>query len=177
MSPTVYSPPVPTYTALATAEPDGSQSSITFSSIPANDPNGNSIRDLIVVFNGSGARYLAVRINGDTGSNYNTVAMYGIGSGSGSGGSTSNFGYIFASYNAASTTGIRSGLIQFLDAKATDKHKPVLIRHNDMGAAGSVEAMAARWANTNAITSIQVYSDNGSNFGTDTTISLYAVVA
>jgi hypothetical protein len=168
--------PTPTYTALATAEPDGSQSSITFSSIPATDSNGNSIRDLIVVFNGSGARYLAVRINGDTGSNYNTIAMYGTGSSAVSG-SVSNFGYIFSSYSAASTTGIRSGLIQFFDAKATDRHKSILIRHNDTGAAGAVEAMAARWANTSAITSIQVYSDSGTNFGTDTAISLYAVVS
>lgn len=174
MAPTVYTPPKPTYLALATAEPDGSQSSITFGSIPATDPNGNTIRDLIVVFNGSGARYLAVRINGDTASNYSTIALYGNGSTSISG-QVNNFGYIFASYNAGTTTGIRSGLIQFLDAKATDKHKSLLIRHNDLIA--STELMSARWANNNAITSIEIYSDNGSNFGTDTTISLYSVVA
>lgn len=176
MAQTVYSPPVGTYTALATTTLSGTNSSVTFSSIPTTDANGNNIRDLIVMFNGSGARYLAVRINGDGGNNYNTVAMYGTGSVATSG-STANFGYIFASYSAASTTGIRSGIIQFLDAKAADKHKPILIRHNDVGSAGAVEVMAARWANTNAITSIQVYSDNGSNFGTDTTISLYGVVA
>lgn len=175
MAPTVYNPPVATYTALATTSLSGTSSSVTFSSIPATDSNGNNIRDLIIVFNGSGARYLAVQINGDTGSNYNTVAMYGIGSGSGTSGSVSNFGYIFASYNAGTTTGIRSGLIHFLDAKATDKQKTLLIRHSDVNA--STEAMAARWANTNAITSIKIYSDSGSNFGTDTTISLYGVVS
>jgi hypothetical protein len=174
---TVYSPPVSTYTALATATLSGSSSSVTFSSIPSTDLNGNTIRDLIVIFNGSGARYLAVQINGDTGSNYNTISLYGTGTNNGTSGVLANFGYIFASWSAATTSGIRSGSIQFVDAKANDKHKSLLIRHNDTGASGSVELNAARWANSNPITSIKVYSDSGTILGSDTTISLYAVVA
>lgn len=168
--------PTPTYTALQTITLGSGTSSVLFSSIPTVDSNGNSVKDLIIVFNGSGPRYLAVQLNGDTGSNYSTVSMYGTGSGSGVSGSLANFGYIFASWYSASGTGMRSGIIQFLDAKSTNKHKTVLSRHSDVGSAGAVEANVSRWANTSPITSIKVYSDSGTNFNSGTTISLYAVV-
>jgi len=62
-----------TYRPLATITLGSTASSITFSSIPA------TYRDLIIVGNPLGAE-AAARFNGDSGSNYNGVQMWGNGS-------------------------------------------------------------------------------------------------
>jgi hypothetical protein len=60
-----------------------------------------------------------------------------------------------------------------MDYAATDKHKTVLTRNNVSGT--GVEAQAARWANTAAITSVTVITSSGAGFATGTVISLYGV--
>jgi hypothetical protein len=63
-----------------------------------------------------------------------------------------------------------------MDYSATDKHKTVLSRNNVAG--GGVDAFANRWANTAAITSVEVrVSTGGQFFATPTTLSLYGVIA
>jgi len=159
--------PTPTYTPLATVTLGSSAASVTFSSIPA------TYRDLIFVFNGgviSGAHNLSVAFNSDTTSgNYSGVAMSGTGSSASSvlilPRLLNDFGYLEANQAVFIT--------QFMDYSATDKHKTYLSRSNN--AANGVSAVAGRWANTAAITSIALTS--GANFATGTTFSLYGIVA
>jgi hypothetical protein len=61
-----------------------------------------------------------------------------------------------------------------MDYSATDKHKTVLIRQNSV--ADSAFAMGARWANTAAITSIQL-SLGAATFSTGTTFALYGIAS
>jgi hypothetical protein len=165
--------PTPTYTPLATVTLGASASSVTFSSIPA------TYRDLIIVDSSRSARvstvdFLLFRVNGDTGSNYSRVAMYNV---SNTPTSVAQTLTVFtadtrtAANSTANTFGI--GVSQIMDYSATDKHKTVLIRTS---APNFTYASANRWANTAAITSINLFMENG-NIAAGSTFSLYGVIA
>lgn len=170
MAVTVYSPPVATYTAVATTTLPSSTASVTFSSIPATDTNGNTIRDLVLVmsFDQVDSGFAGkVYANGDTTSS-NYVGVRALGNGS-TYVSNSNGGSIRWE---AQGTNYQTAQVEFLDAKATDKYKLCLVRANAYSSL--VEFSYSLWKNTNAITSLTVQF--GTNLGAGTTISIYAVV-
>lgn len=138
----------------------GVATSVTFSSITT------GYRDYMVVCNnlGNGA---VIQINGDTASNYYMVSMRGNGTSAESNSLTNNSIYTYWD-NANDIV-----IAHFLDASATDKHKPVLIRSGQ--SSGSTTAWAARWASTSAITSISFI--NNSNFSSGASFALYGVSA
>jgi hypothetical protein len=159
--------PTATYTPLANVTLGTAAASVTFSSIPA------TYRDLILVMNGtpSTGSYAFLRFNGDTGSNYNYLFMYGDGSSAVSQSFTSQTqGYIGNIDATVRTTFIA----QVMDFSATDKHKTFLSRNGQ--AAGLVIATAGRWANTSAVTSMSVNINSGT-FSTGHTFNLYGVIA
>jgi hypothetical protein len=164
--PTVFNPPTPTYTALATITLGSTDSEIVFSSIPA------TYRDLVLVFEGSTQAVgdIWYRLNGDTGSNYSYVIMYGTGSAASSGSGTPAYGAMH--YN--NTTSRFMVTCNFFDVSATDKHKTAISRGNQ--ADGFVMSYATRWANTSAVTSLTV-GTNGTNYLSGTTFSLYGIAA
>jgi hypothetical protein len=160
--------PTPTYTPLANITLGSAASSITFGSIPA------TYRDLILVgdliLSTSNAQQIRMRFNGDTGSNYFTVNM---------GATTSTFSQtstlsairIGQAYNGSRSTHI----VNLMDYSATDKHKSQLSRSDN--ASNRLEALATRWANTAAITSMTVIIEDASNFAAGSTFNLYGVIA
>jgi len=160
-----------TYIALATTTLSSDAGSVTFGSIPSTDDNANSIRDLVLIMDykvASAAFAGKAYVNGDTTSgNYTSVRMVGNGS---SAISNSNGGQIRWEIQ---TTGNAMARLDFLDAKATDKHKTVLVRVDSAGT--GTEASVSRWANTNAITSIKV--EFGTNLLIGSVLSLYAIVS
>jgi hypothetical protein len=157
--------PTPTYTPLATVTLGGSAATVTFSSIPA------TYRDLILVTENtrSTSTNTRARFNSDTGSNYSYVTMTGDSSGAASSAATTNAVII-----CPTTTGTQLGILQIMDYSATNKHKTALSR----ASTGTVEvtALANRWANTAAITSIQVLTGAGT-FQTGSTFSLYGIAS
>jgi hypothetical protein len=158
--------PQPTYTALATVTLGASASSVTFSSIPA------TYRDLIFVVNASvptGGTSLRVRYNGDAGNNYPFVYIYGDGNDGYGGSGTSSF-----VESATIYTGIGTVLFHIMDYSATDKHKTTLSRAALQ--AENVNAFAARWANTAAITTIEA-SPNAGSFSAGSTFALYGIAS
>ena len=138
------------------------QASVTFSSIVG------SYRDLYLVIDASGGtagNNLFCAVNADTSTgNYNYVWMFSNGSSA----TCSSGNHYYLSYDGAITTA------HFMDYSATDKHKTFIAR-NDI-AASRVRAIANRWANTSAITSL-VLSTSGSSFAAGTTFALYGVSA
>jgi hypothetical protein len=160
--------PTPTYTPLATVTLGSSAASVTFSSIPA------IYRDLILIVNGSSTTSqanLAIRYNSDSGSNYSYVEMYGNGSSAVSTSSTLSY-----AYSGNLFTNLVMGVVQVMDYSATDKHKTLLSRSS--APSNQVAAIASRWANTAAITSLQVLAlDSTNNFASGSTFSLYGVIA
>lgn len=166
--PTVYSSPVPTYTALATVALSGTDSEIEFTSIPS------GYRDLILTFDVklSADAGLHLRVNGDTGANYSVVYLYSrLPSGTPlSGASATDSGV----YLAVSGFTEFWGDLTFLDYSDSNKHKTMLGRTNNYG--DYVVASAHRWGNLNAINSIQFYPFNTS-FAAGTTASLFGIEA
>ena len=115
----------PAWVPLATTTLSSSASSVTFGSIPS------GYRDLVLVVDciaASAGDSLRPRINGDTGSNYYQVFMYGNGSSATSGSNTSS--YIDLQGIHFSTSSRKLFIFNFNVYSATDKHKPILIRSN-----------------------------------------------
>jgi hypothetical protein len=162
----------PTYVLLNQITLAAASSSVTFANLP------QGYGDLVIVsdFAGSsgGANYLSLRFNLDSGSNYTRVSAYGFTTTStGSDASTNTEAYAIGiarpSWKSASVT-------QIIDYGATDKHKAVLSRYgiSDMSEVGM---SAYRWANTAAITNIQVFMTAGITLSSGSTFSLYGIVA
>jgi len=156
--------PTPTYTPLANITLASAASSVTFSSIPA------TYRDLILVLNGveSANQYIAVRFNSDTGSNYSYVRMI---DGPASASGTETFGRL----GAGNPTTRFMVIAEIMDYSATNKHKTWLTR-TDIPA-NAVGAIAGRWANTSAITSINVLTTTADTYSIGTTFALYGIVS
>jgi len=158
--------PTNTYTALANYTVAILDSEVVFASIPA------TYRDLVLVVTGTSDSNsgLYLRFNGDTGSNYTTVGMYGNGS------SAISFSQTLSFTNAnfiSSTQGVN--IIQLMDYSATDKHKTILARASYAG--NQAQAAAARWSNTAAITSITLFMDSLRTFQIGTTFTLYGIAS
>jgi hypothetical protein len=96
--------------------------------------------------------------------------MYGDGSSTGSPSSSSATGMTLGYPGTA----LSNGVIQIMDYSATDKHKTALSRSNNAGVV--VSAHAGRWANTSAVTSINIEAI-GLLYQSGSTFSLYGVIA
>lgn len=157
--------PTATYIALANYTVPSNATSVTFASIPA------TYRDLVLVINGtySGATegYFYMYFNSDTGANYSRIVVYGDGS---SASSTSFTNLIPVTLRNTQSTNIS----HIMDYSATDKHKTVLSRNNSNT---DLYALAGRWANTAAITSIEIRAFGAYSLATNTTLSLYGIVS
>jgi hypothetical protein len=108
-----------------------------------------------------------MRFNGDSGSNYFRIVMFGTGS---SAGTFANTGGSIGFIDAFTTLGMSIG--QIMDYSSTDKHKTVLVRRSFP--ADSVASTAARWANTAAITSITLTCVS-SSLAAGSTFSLFGI--
>ena len=146
----------PTYTLIDSTTLTSSASSVTFSSIT------QDYRDLILVIDAKHAttnENNTLQFNGDSGSNYSNVYMYGTGSSTGS--SAQTLAYIRIDFaTEMTTTNPNLDIVQIMDYSATDKHKSTLSRANN--SSNATEATAGRWANTSAITSIVIAPRSGS---------------
>ena len=158
----------PTYTLIDSVTLASSASSVTFSGISATGKG-----DLVLACsmqNTVGNASFLIQINGDTGSNYNWVRMYGTGSTTPSSGNSGTTSGTIGNFGASAS----NSLVQFLDYSATDKHKSILSRTND--ANYLVSAYANRWASTSAITSFVVYPA-GYAFTSGSTFHLFQIVS
>jgi hypothetical protein len=156
------------YIALANITLSSSAATVTFTNIP------NTYRDLIIIGSGTStgtALDIGARFNSDSGTNYSQVAMFGLGSTSGSSSQGSETGFGLGRFSNS----IANFQTSLMDYSATDKHKTCLTRYDD--ATVVTVARAGRWANTNAITSIQLYnaSANGQSFAIGSTFALYGI--
>ena len=150
------------YIPLATVTLGSSALSVTFSNIPA------TYRDLILVVQTirASSNTTILRFNGSSATEYNAQRMYGDSSGA-------------ASDSVASQTSLDLGnsatnyisTTQIMDYRATDKHKTILSRQGRDST--YTLALAGRWANTNAITSVAVSS--GANWNSGSTFNLYGI--
>jgi hypothetical protein len=162
--------PTPTYVSLGTITLGSTDSEVIFSSIPA------TYRDLIVVatITSNVITDIDFRFNGNTSSVYSVVIMSGDGSSTFS--PTQSETYLRPTYyGQAGTTAGNNVIMQIMDYSATDKHKTVLARTNN--ASIGVDAAAGRFAVTDAITSISIFSNSGRIWQVGSVFSLYGILA
>jgi len=163
--------PTPTYTPLANVTLGATASSVTFSSIPA------TYRDLVVVAAGTMSTNnldINLTLNSDsTDGNYARVWMSARGDNNTAVSSTASNRRITA-WGYWGDDQVANSIAQLMDYSATDKQKTVLIRSNRQSS--GVDAIALRWANTAAITSLQL-SPTSSTFASGCTFALYGIVS
>ena len=163
--------PTPTYDLIASNVLSSSASSVTFSSIPA------TYRDLVLVctmISSTGNAFIDLRLNSDSGNNYPRVWMSGDGSSATS--LTQSLGSDIRLNSGAWGSSTEAVLVvaNIMDYSATDKHKTIISRANR--AAVGVNAQAARWANTAAVTTITLNAGTN-NFGSTSSFHLYGIAS
>ena len=162
------------FTVLGNTTLTTSSASVTFSSIPSGH------KDLVLqvlagCINDNG-RQVFIRLNGDTGSNYSYVNMKGESGSSLSNSATAN--RLFAGSPQLPAANTWQMQMQLMDYSATNKHTSTLTRvgNNTTGTfvTPGVHAIASRWANTAAVTSISVET-SADSFSTGSTFRLLGV--
>ena len=161
--------PLPsTMTPIATQQLTANAASLTFSSIPQN------YTDLVLITSGAtqpaggGAAFL--RFNGDTGSNYSYLYMFGSGSSTATGRFANQSGVPTNRHNTTEGGGI-GHIMNYANTtinKATISH----------GAGNNIAiAYLGLWRNTAAITSITVFPESGPGWAVGFTATLYGIKA
>jgi hypothetical protein len=126
----------------------------------------------------SGTDALALQINGDTGSNYAWHRLNGNGSTVASGAVTSQ-----ARIHAGSTTGnlataniFGASVIDLLDFGSSSKNKTIRTLNGvSMPDTPDIRLGSGVWLNTNAATSVTLFSLNGASFVSGSRLSLYGI--
>lgn len=146
-----------------------SAASVTFNLIPG------GYKDLVVVQSGSSPFQTKVqlRINGDTGYNYNFVTAEGTGSITESLTSTGNNKIFNGGGNDTIDSTIAMTTWEFMDYSVTNKHKSVLIRSSSSSLIANM--VAARWASTAAITSLTFELQSATSYPAGSTFRLLGV--
>jgi hypothetical protein len=156
-----------TYDPIATQTLGSAASSVTFSSIPS------TYTDLVLVVNSARTTSndaVSLEFNGDTGSNYSRLLMYGTGSSA-------------ATFRESNATLIEIGvqdtsnctnIFNVMNYANTSSNKSVVARANATGV--RVSAGIGVWRNTAAITSIKL-ATGGSTFIAGSTFTLYGIKA
>jgi hypothetical protein len=165
---------VSAYVALANVTLGSSASTVTFSSI------NSGYRDLVFILQlgtTSGGQDVNLRINGDTGGNYNGVSAEGWGSSTVQSLSYSGNSSLRLQRSIYTGTGLTlNAVVNFLDYSATDKHKSVIHRLNNTTETTfnqpGTGMYASRWANTAAVTSVEF---SGATFIAGSTFALYGI--
>ena len=160
-----------TYEPIATTTLGSAASSITFSSI------SSAYTDLRISFvpaGGSGANSVIVQFNGDTASNYSRTAIYGDGT---TATSARNTAQTRISYAAAMQATYPEFFTLDIFSYAGSTYKTCLgTQSSDANGSGYTASIVGLWRSTSAITSV-VFTNNGGNFATGTTATLYGIKA
>lgn len=166
-----------TYEPIATNTLGSATGSVTFSSIP------QTYTDLVLKIQVGGASSSAniqVRFNGDSGTNYNVIAMYAYNDSSKAGGSYQNLAHGYGGNVAlAMGTSLQGiSIINIFDYTSTNKFKNT---YSNWGYANSISTaetnhIISQWRNTSAITSINI-SSYSANYITGSTFTLYGIKA
>jgi hypothetical protein len=157
-----------TYEPIATQTLGSAAASVTFSSI------ASTYTDLIVVaapLAGSAEEFV-MQFNGDTASNYSATILWGSGSTAGSV-RVSNQTYAYLNYYGSVSTTQSTQIFNIMNYANTTTNKTIIGRANR--ADSGVDAVAALWRSTAAITSVAIKLKNGSNFSIGSTFTLYGV--
>jgi hypothetical protein len=172
-----FAPPIESYESIATTTLSSSNTTITFTSIPATFKH-LQLRG-IVRFAGNDGGFGAYLNSDTTTSNYRSHRMGGNGSVAFAGQIQDSFvGWTIAT--SGNTSGIFTGIIfNFLDYASTSKYKTVRIfSGHDGNGSGQINLSSILWENTSAISTITLNSRNQgstSDFAQYSSFALYGI--
>jgi hypothetical protein len=167
------------FESIATVTASSSVSSLTFSSIPSTYTS-LQIRGILRGAYASGySENMYIRINSDTGFNYNSHGLEGDGSSASAPGAATGSAISATSQGtiaALAPADLYSGyIIDLHDYTSTTRNKTVRIFSGwDSNQYGRVGLSSGLWRNTNAITSVTILCGNG-NIAAGSTFALYGV--
>jgi hypothetical protein len=164
--------PTGAYDSIATTTLSTATASITFSSIPATYTH-LQIRG--IARRSSGSTNTIVRFNSDSGSNYATHYLVGNGA-SASAGAESSATRFYLDILTSSATSYAASVMDILDYSNTNKYKTAkTLSGIDLNGSGTVWMASGLWMNTNAITTVTLSLDSGSNFEQYSSFALYGI--
>lgn len=154
-----------TYSTIATTTLGGSQTTVTFSSIPS------TYTDLILVINAasSGNYYAYTYFNSDTGANYSRTEMYGSGTTVASG----RFSNLIP-ISLDSALGSTINRVEIMNYSNTTTNKNVLWR---LAGGGITLNGVGTWRSNSAINRIDVTGFGTTAFIAGSTFTLYGIAA
>jgi len=145
------------------------QATVSFTNLPQ---NYRDLKLVITATNSVGASNgIWMRFNDDAGGNYSYTYMRGSGSAAYG---TSVTGTTYSSIGWLSNTNPTPVQASIMDYTATDKHKMVISRSDEV--AGYLFAWVNRWASTSAINSLTLFNESSGNFAIGSTFTLYGVL-
>lgn len=161
------------FESIATATATGSQTTLTFNSIPGTFKHLQirGIADDTVGYE------VGLQFNSDTAGNYTRHRMTGGGATTTSSGNTGmgRIDIIFDMANGAGTT-FAVAITDILDYTSTTKNKTVRSFSGfDKNGSGDVSIMSGVWLSTSAITRIDIVNGGPINFRSGTTFALYGI--
>jgi hypothetical protein len=157
-----------TYSTIATTTLGSAQASYTFSSVPS------TYTDLVLIVNGSmsALQNIGVEFNGDSGSNYSFMRIYGDGS-SALSDAVSNLAF---SYLGIAGTG-QSNLVASIQNYANTTTFKTSLGRGNAPADGYVSTYVSTWRNTSAITSVKVRTAGAGTLSSGMVITLYGIAS
>lgn len=163
--------PTSTYTPIATQTLGSTASTVTFSSIPS------TYTDLVLVCNPTTnvtTGQITIRLNGDTGTNYSRLILWGNASTAGSA-TYANEAYAYTGYYTTVYTVPTTNIFNFSNYSNTSVFKNILGRSNNTSEA--VISSLNLWRSTSAITSIELGISVAGTYSIGSSFTLYGIKA
>ena len=164
------------YESIATFNATGSETTFTFSSIPATYKH----LQLRALYQRTTSTQLdvGIRLNSDTGSNYSQHSLSGDGSAVAAAGAANN-SYVAIGVGPGGGTGNYFGasIVDIIDYASTTKNKTIRSFNGaDTNRAGisAIKLLSGAWYNTTAVNAITIYTF-GDAMNTNTTFALYGI--
>ena len=160
-----------TYEPIATQTLGTAASTVTFSSIPS------TYTDLVLVCNPTTnvtTGQITIRLNGDTGTNYSRLMLWGNGSTAGTA-AYANESYAYSGYYTTLWTTPTANIFNILNYSNTSTNKTILGRSSN--AAEASIASVNLWRGTAAISSIQLGISVAGTYSVGSTFTLYGIKA
>lgn len=165
-----------TYEPIATTTLSSNQNNIEFTSIPS------TYTDLVIVFTGkstnagTSSNGMRCRVNSDTGSNYSQTNMNGNGSTASGSQETSITYFEFGEIAQTDNTSPSLNIMHIMNYANTTTYKTIMCRANTTTVV--TKAIVSLWRSTNAITSVTLSRDFGTNqIKAGSTATLYGIAA
>ena len=163
------------YESIATFSATGSETTFTFTSIPSTYKH----LQLRAIFQRNGGTQLDVglRFNSDTGSNYSWHNIEGDGATVlASGNPSTSYAYIGKAPGTATSNIYGVSITDIHDYSSTTKNKTLRSFNgkDENSSNGSIQLLSSAWYNTNAISSITIYTF-GDLINSGSTFALYGI--